>query len=206
MNPVDGAILCGGASSRMGRPKALCLLHDGNTALFHVAAAMRQAGLRRVVAVGGAQGPAAEALLSPQVDAVLLDGGGHGHHGPLWGVHAALRETRGRTVFWPVDMPRVCPSILRELATHPAAAVHLPGEPLCAALDAEMLPSVDEQLARGHAGVRALMRLLHAARVRPGRLLALDPASNWSLAFNTPGQLEHLNARARECAMTPGAP
>jgi molybdopterin-guanine dinucleotide biosynthesis protein A len=205
MTATRGAILCGGASSRMGQPKALCLLPSGNTALHHVAAAMRAAGLHPVLAVTGPQGPRDNLLLS-SVDTVLRDDGAPGHTGPLWGVQAALREAPGRVVFWPVDMPLVPPPVLRHLASHPAPAVHLPQEPLCAALDPSVLPAVDARLAQGHGGVRAVMRALHATHVRAGTLLALDPAHLWRRAFNTPRDLEVLHALARECGMKAPAP
>ena len=205
MNRVAGAILCGGASSRLGQPKAGCVLHDGKTALWHVANAMRQAGLHPVVAVSGLLGPAQEALL-PSVDAVLHDGGADGRHGPLHGVQAALRHLRARTVFWPVDMPAVPPSVLRELALHPAPAVHLPNEPLCAALETSLLSAVDARLVQGHAGVRAVLHEAGSSRIRWGRLFALDPAHRWRGSFNTPAELEVFNALARECAMNGAAP
>lgn len=47
-----GAVLCGGASRRMGRDKAL-LEVDGSAMATRVAAALREAGAAAVIAVGG---------------------------------------------------------------------------------------------------------------------------------------------------------
>lgn len=49
---VVGAILCGGASRRMGRPKALVLI-DGVPMALRVASALRDGGATQVVLVGG---------------------------------------------------------------------------------------------------------------------------------------------------------
>jgi molybdopterin-guanine dinucleotide biosynthesis protein A len=52
---VAGAVLCGGRSTRMGADKSL-LVHEGEPLVVRVAGALRAAGCRPVVAVGGAAG------------------------------------------------------------------------------------------------------------------------------------------------------
>jgi molybdenum cofactor guanylyltransferase len=50
--PFSGAVLCGGASRRMGRDKALIVV-DGQALAVRVAQALAAAGATRVVAIGG---------------------------------------------------------------------------------------------------------------------------------------------------------
>src|SRR5690606_15766602 len=84
---VVGAVLCGGASRRMGRDKALIEV-DGIALARRVADALRGGGCGRVVAIGG-DGPALAALgLEPVPD-------GWPGEGPLGGLATALGTARG---------------------------------------------------------------------------------------------------------------
>ena len=86
VHPCAGAVLCGGASRRMGRDKAL--LELGGVALAaRVARAMTAAGADPVVAVGGD----ADALGRWQLAVVADD---HPGEGPLGGVLTALHALR----------------------------------------------------------------------------------------------------------------
>lgn len=83
----DGAVLCGGASRRMGRDKATLVL-DGRALAVRVADELRAAGALGVEAVGG--------------DAAALIGAGLAHRpdrwpgeGPLGGIVTALAATDG---------------------------------------------------------------------------------------------------------------
>ena len=82
-----GAVLCGGASRRMGADKALLEL-DGRALARRVADALEQAGAQRVLAIGGD----ADRLAGWQLD-VVAD-----HHpggGPLGGIITALGALAG---------------------------------------------------------------------------------------------------------------
>lgn len=195
---VAGVILCGGASSRMGRPKALVELGDGTTALQRLAGSMRQAGLLPVVAVSGPLGPAAAALTG--VDQVLTDHGTKDASGPLWGVDAALRQLQQDVVVWPVDMPWVPPGVLRLLAAQALPTV-MAGNPLGALVPLALLPRVQALLAQRRTGVRALWREVGPQRLRHGRLLAVDPLGWAHAAFNTPDELAQLAARGAKWVM-----
>lgn len=81
-----GAVLCGGASSRMGRDKALIVL-DGRPLAVRVAEALTRAGAGRVAAIGGDGAALAAAGLDHVPD-------GWPGAGPLGGVVTALRWAR----------------------------------------------------------------------------------------------------------------
>ena len=83
----DGYVLCGGASRRMGRDKALVAV-DGVPMARRVADALTAAGARRVVAVGG--DGAALAGLGLEVLADRWPG-----EGPLGGLVTALEDPAG---------------------------------------------------------------------------------------------------------------
>jgi molybdopterin-guanine dinucleotide biosynthesis protein A len=79
-----GAVLCGGASRRMGRDKALIAV-DGRPLAARVADTLASAGAGRVVAVGGD----VAGLRAAGLDAVPDDDPGEG---PLAGILTALGE------------------------------------------------------------------------------------------------------------------
>jgi molybdenum cofactor guanylyltransferase len=87
MTPFAGAVLCGGASRRMGTDKAQVEL-DGQALAVRVARALAAAGATRVVAIGG-DAPALRAL---GLHVVADD---HPGDGPLGGIITALRTFEG---------------------------------------------------------------------------------------------------------------
>ena len=106
--PAVGAVLAGGAGSRMGEPKALVDL-AGRPLLSYPVAAVNEAGLEPiVVAKAGTELPetGAEVVLEPAEP----------RH-PLHGVVAALERARGRPVIaLACDMPFVPAELLAWLA------------------------------------------------------------------------------------------
>lgn len=118
-----GAVLTGGASTRMGRDKAAIEI-DGRSMADRVADALRSAGAAEVVTVGGPRGTVAD------------DEPGEG---PLAGIVTALRWAAGRVVVVaPCDLVAPEPGALRALAAAVAdgavAAVPAPDRPLPIAL------------------------------------------------------------------------
>ncbi len=87
----SGAVLCGGASRRMGRDKALIVL-DGHPLAVRVADAVAAAGASDVVAVGGDANALRAGGLTVVADA---DPGA----GPLTGIVTALAATDDDIVF-----------------------------------------------------------------------------------------------------------
>jgi molybdopterin-guanine dinucleotide biosynthesis protein A len=119
----EGAVLTGGSSRRMGVDKAL-LDVDGRPLVLHVVDALRAAGARSVVAVGGD----AARLASLGIDTVPDL---HVGEGPLGGIITALRSLEESVVaVFACDLPGVTTTaigrIVRGLAGHPDAAVAAP--------------------------------------------------------------------------------
>src|SRR5262245_38669006 len=91
MPAFTGAILTGGASTRMGRDKATDVEVDGRPLVRCVADALVAAGADEVLAIGGDAGKLAAAGLDVVPDA-------HPGEGPLGGILTALRRARNDTV------------------------------------------------------------------------------------------------------------
>ena len=120
-----GAVLTGGASTRMGRDKALVEV-DGRPLALIVATAMWAAGATRVVAVGGD-----ERLLRGVGLEVVADD--HPGAGPLGGVLTAMRTARtSHLVVLACDLPGARPEavarVLGVLVATPGAVVAWPEE------------------------------------------------------------------------------
>jgi molybdopterin-guanine dinucleotide biosynthesis protein A len=118
-----GVVLTGGASSRMGRDKAL-LRWDGIPLAARVGAALRAAGAVEVVAVGGDARALADAGLATVPDRWPGDG-------PLGGMITGL-ATAGEAlvVAAACDLPALDPSLIERLVEALVAAD--PGEVLAA--------------------------------------------------------------------------
>lgn len=174
--PFAGAVLCGGASRRMGRDKALIAL-DGRALARRVADAVRAAGATGVVAVGGDT----EALRAQGLATVPDQVAGAG---PLTGIVTALAHHRSAGIVFVAGCDLVDPS---------AAAVAATVRALAAAPDGDVaVPVVEGRRQwmhaawRGRAGMplgaafEAGERAVHAA-VSAGALrvvdVDLDPAA-----------------------------
>lgn len=110
--PFAGAVLCGGASRRMGTDKAL--LQIGGRALARrVADALHAAGAVRVITVGGDT----DALGALGLEAVADD---HPGEGPLGGVLTALgaRGDVSAVAVLACDLVHPSPAAIRTLVEH----------------------------------------------------------------------------------------
>lgn len=157
---VLGAVLCGGASRRMGRDKALVAWH-GRPMVATVAAALAEGGCAEVVAVGGDR-----AALVPLGLRVVDDQ--HPGEGPLAGVLAALAEADGRAaVVVACDLPMLTAATVRRLITAPpadvVAATSSRLEPLCARWSPEARSLLRALFASGE---RALWRVVRDLDLR----------------------------------------
>jgi len=188
---VSGAVLTGGASTRMGSDKA-------HLAIGGVASATRVARClallcEDVVLVGGDPPADAPGRRAPD---------GDGPRSALRGLVAALEATRAeRVLVVATDLPLVHETLLLGLCAWPEAEAVLARDsegpqPLCAVYRREpVLAAAERRLA---AGSRLALRELLAeldAKVLPGDVqAALDPAGTALWNVNTPEDLARAEA------------
>lgn len=112
---ITGLILCGGASRRMGRPKAL-LEFQGETFLDRVIGALR-AGCDEVVVVLGHQADAIRKGVRRGAEARFVINPRY-EEGQLSSLQRGLQEAGGASavMFTPVDYPAVAPETVAALS------------------------------------------------------------------------------------------
>jgi molybdopterin-guanine dinucleotide biosynthesis protein A len=182
---VIGAVLAGGASRRMGEPKALVEL-AGRPLIAHAVDAVADAGLEPVV-VAKPDSPI------PDLGVTILDEPAEPQH-PLCGIVAALRyaDTRPVVVIG-CDMPLVPPALLGTLArlADPVAAVAIDGEiePLLARYEPAVEPALMASLRAGTA-LRPAIEALHPRLISESDLSAYGDPNRIALNVNSPEDLE----------------
>jgi molybdenum cofactor guanylyltransferase len=148
------AILAGGRSRRMGRPKPTVAL-SGKPLISYPLAAARAAGLETWIV-------AKRETELPPVDCRVLWEADEPRH-PLLGVVTALREAGPRPVIAvAADMPLVTGELLSELATKASTATVEAEDrlqPLLTRYDAAALGSLERSLAASAAATAALAEL-----------------------------------------------
>ena len=175
LSHVEGAVLVGGGSTRMGRDKAL-LAYDGVPLALRVARALA-ACVERVRFV--ARSDALPQLGLP----CIVDR--HAERAPLVGIAAALSACDASAVLVAAcDLPDVDPRVLLALlALAPAeggADIVAPlgprgPEPLLAIYRPRLLPELERRIARGELALQALLREANTLFVPEADLRALDP-------------------------------
>jgi molybdopterin-guanine dinucleotide biosynthesis protein A len=172
---LTGVLLVGGASSRFGSPKALARL-NGEGLAEHAWRLLGEACTQRL-----AVGKAADALDLP-FD--ILDDG-TATRAALAGIVAGLRAaTTDISVIVPVDMPRLTPELLLELAAAGTSAAAPLTSPLPAAYRKTALPVLERRLADGDLALHEALAELDATR------LPLDETQLENV--NTPDDLRRL--------------
>ncbi|KOO75500.1 molybdenum cofactor guanylyltransferase [Stenotrophomonas maltophilia] len=178
---INGIVLAGGLSSRMGRDKALLPWH-GRTVLEHMRGLLLQAGAGRVWVSGDYP------VFGGIPDRVT-------RCGPLGGLYSvAMQMPDGPAWVVPVDTPRVTPALLQRLQADQARA--------CTVFDDEPLPmrlQIDDHCRRvlqeliedptARRSLRALQQRLGVTRLP---LAPEDPAL--LLNCNTPSEWESITA------------
>jgi molybdopterin-guanine dinucleotide biosynthesis protein A len=197
---VGGIVLCGGRSSRMGRPKAW-LPFAGELLLPRV---LRVLGgvVAPLVAVAA---PGQELPPLPPGVAVARDEVEDA--GPLQGLAAGLAALQGKAgaaFLSSCDVPFLAPAFVRRLidllGEHAACVPYAGGyhHPLAAVYRVGVLGAVRDLLAAGRPGPSALVDVVDTRVVGADELADADPAlrSLWNL--NTPADYE---AALREAAL-----
>jgi molybdopterin-guanine dinucleotide biosynthesis protein A len=175
-----GAVLAGGASSRMGSDKA-ALEYGDAPFIEHVIATMSLAVDEIVVCGGEYDGPA-----------IVLPDAFH-NAGPLAGILAAFEHAGGRPiVVVPTDMPLVTVELIRRLAdpqlNGAEARLARAGDqiqPLCAAYGPEVISIVEDRVRGSH---RSAMGLIDA--LTPVTYIESDARTLMNV--NTPEDYEML--------------
>jgi molybdenum cofactor guanylyltransferase len=151
-----GAVLCGGASRRMGRDKTLIEV-GGRAMACRVADAVRLAGCDPVVAVGGDPDGLAALDLAAIADAFPGEG-------PLGGVITALRwSPDAAVVVVAADLPWLDEHTVRAVAAagerggELAVAVTERMQPLCGWWPRRLLPELEAAFAGGCRSMHAML-------------------------------------------------
>lgn len=194
MFDVEGFILVGGASSRMGSDKAQ-LKFDGQSGVELIAAALRP-NVDTVRLVGSR----AEARLSPLQNIPDL----HERWGALGGIHAALYACQSAwAAIVACDLPLVTDKLFARLwqfAKEPFDAV-VPvqpdgrQQPLCAFYRREScLAATDRLIASDEHTPRAMLASVQTRRLEFSELADLPNAEHFFLNLNTPADYERAKA------------
>lgn len=190
----SGAVLCGGASRRMGRDKALLEI-DGQPMFLRVADAARAAGAAEIVTVGGDLSSFwPRSATHPQLSASRTVADRYPGEGPLGGVLTALGES-GDAVVFVVACDLVAPSPEAMAATVAALDVRADGDVAVPAVGG--IPQWHHAAWRRRAGpslsavFAAGERSIHAAVAAAGlvvvRVAEIDPTA--VADADTPGDL-----------------
>jgi molybdopterin-guanine dinucleotide biosynthesis protein A len=192
MFEIEGFILAGGASRRMGTDKARLEL-GGQTFAARVAAALRTVAER--VCVVSAR-PESAALGLPVVEDVYRD------CGALGGLHAALAACRAPwAAVVSCDLPFVTGALFARLAarrdatTEAVAPVQPDGrvQPLCALYRrTPCLARAEQLIAAGELRPRVLLRQVSTCWLASADLADLPDAALFFLNINTPTDYEQI--------------
>jgi molybdopterin-guanine dinucleotide biosynthesis protein A len=189
MEAIVGAVLAGGASRRMGTPKATLEL-GGRPLLEYPLAAVQGAGLEPAVV-------AKRHSTLPPLAVPRWDEPAEPTH-PLTGIVAALAAARGRPVLAVAcDMPFVTAELVADLAAHTAPLVVPEADgrlhPLLARWDPALLPTLRDALAR-EAPLHELAEELAATRIVEAELRRFGEPARLLFNVNDPGDLERAAA------------
>ena len=192
---MSAAVLCGGASRRMGRDKSQVEL-DGETLLRRALRQLRTVADPAIVASGG------RPIEVP--DGVVVVADATAGSGPLGGVVAALRASPHRLcAVVAVDMPGVRPALLRSLADaceDDDAVVPLSTrgpEPLHAVYARSILSVAEPMLGGADTSMRALLGRARVRFVDVAALAGAGVAAEFARNLNQPADVTEWLRRRR---------
>ena len=192
---MPAAVLAGGASRRMGRPKAALPYGSGTLLEFQTT---RLAAIFEDVFAVVKQPPAFPAGPAR----ILLD---HSpEHAAIHGLRRALEEARDRIFVLGVDLPALPDSLIREIARRglaSEAAVVVPRaggrlQPLAAVWRREALGTAARRIAAGQLSLHGLAEAAGAEILEEPEWRAVDSSGNAFENLNTLEQYAALRERA----------
>lgn len=207
MLPVGGVVLCGGRSSRMGRPKAWLPVGD-ETMLGRVVRVLGE--IVSPIVVVAATGQDVPPL--PKSVSVVRDP--EPERGPLQGLASGLAALEGRVeaaYASSCDVPLLRPAFVRRM-------IELLGEdvicvpdfggykhPLAAVYRVEVAPIAARLLAEGKSRPAFLFEQVRTRIVGPAELADVDPEGESLRNVNTPQEYESALAAIRSASAGPRA-
>jgi len=187
---VSGAVLVGGASTRMGRDKAR-LAVDGVPGASRVARVL-DALFDEVLLAGGEPPADAPGRRVPDVPGPVC---------ALRGLVTALSaSTRPRVLVAATDMPFLTADLVLALVAWPAADAVVPrtagrAHPLCAVYAREaVLPVARTRLAGDDLSLRGVLDAVATAWLDPDDVARVDPEGRALVNVNTPEELARVEA------------
>jgi molybdopterin-guanine dinucleotide biosynthesis protein A len=187
---LSGAVLIGGASTRMGRDKAT--LEIGGVPFAAVLAERLSRIFEDVMLVGGAPPPAAPGRAVPDCG---------GPRCALRGLVSALDAARTeRVLVVATDVPLVAPALLLALVAWPEADAVVPRDadhahPLCAVYRRDAVLAVARQrLAEGRLALSGVLDAVDTRYVEADALAQIDPGGRSLTNVNTAEELAALGA------------
>jgi molybdopterin-guanine dinucleotide biosynthesis protein A len=192
--PMPAAVLAGGASRRMGAPKA-ALPYGTTTLLAHQTSRLARLFEEVIVAVketpGFDCGPAR----------IVVDS--FSERAPLYGLLRALEETEDRLFVLAVDLPLLAQDVIGAIAGRglvtaaPAVVPQAAGllQPLAAVWRRSVLPTAHARMRRGEMSLHGLAQAVGAEIFGEQAWRALDPSGNSFANVNTVE--EYVAARER---------
>jgi molybdenum cofactor guanylyltransferase len=191
---VGGIVLCGGKSTRMGRPKAW-LPVGGEPMLARVVRVLAEVVSPVVVVAAAGQD-----LPELPRDAILVRDE-RPDRGPLEGLAAGMRVLNTESAYWTAcDVPllhsRFVKAVIERLGTHDAAVPLVGGRPhpLAAVVRVDTAQrEIQRQLATHILAVRTLFNRLTTRWIDEAELRAIDPNLDSLRNVNTTEELAAIN-------------